>query len=92
MITTCDIVVGQVVKSKAGRDKNRFFVVLEVLDDKYLHLIDGDLRKIRSPKRKKVMHIAPTSKVVNLNPKSKTVNDSYIRKELAHLTGTVGGN
>lgn len=91
MITTCDIVVGQVVKSKAGRDKNRFFVVLEVLDDKYLHLIDGDLRKIHSPKRKKVKHIAPTSKVVNLNPKSKTVNDSYIRKELAHLTGTVGG-
>ena len=92
MITTCDIVVGQVVKSKAGRDKNRFFVVLEVLDDKYLHLVDGDLRKIRRPKRKKVMHIAPTSKVVDLNPKSKTVNDSYIRKELAHLTEAVGGN
>ena len=35
---TADIKVGQVVISKAGRDKEQFFVVLEVIDDRYLLL------------------------------------------------------
>ena len=38
MIGTSDIRVGQVVKSKAGRDKEGFFVVKEVIDDRYLML------------------------------------------------------
>ncbi|MCD1147341.1 KOW domain-containing RNA-binding protein [Peptoniphilus sp. KCTC 25270] len=85
MINTSDIRVGQVVKSKAGRDKEEFFVVLEVIDDQYLSLVNGARRKLESPKRKKVKHLMITKQMVDLQPTSKTLNDSYIRKELSRF-------
>jgi ribosomal protein L14E/L6E/L27E len=56
--TTQDIRIGQVVKSKAGRDKDRNFIVVNVLDREYVLLADGDLRKIDNPKKKKAKHLA----------------------------------
>lgn len=85
MIRTSDIRVGQVVKSKAGRDKDDFFVVLEVVDDQYLSLVNGTRRKLENPKRKKIKHLVITKQFVDLNPTSKTLNDSYIRKELSRF-------
>ena len=68
MIGTSDIRVGQVVKSKAGRDKEGFFVVLEVIDDRYLLLADGKRRTLDHPKRKKAMHLQKTHSLVDLKP------------------------
>lgn len=51
---------GRVVKSKSGRDKNRFFVVYSYDGGDYAYLVDGRLRKVASPKKKKQMHIEPT--------------------------------
>lgn len=85
MIITSDIRVGQVVKSKAGRDKEDFFVVLEVIDDQYLSLVNGARRKLENPKRKKIKHVMVTKQTVDLNPTGKTLNDSYIRKELSRF-------
>jgi large subunit ribosomal protein L14e len=50
--------LGTVVLSKAGRDKGRYFVVVGIVDEQYVLLCDGDIRKLQSPKRKKVKHIA----------------------------------
>jgi large subunit ribosomal protein L14e len=50
--------LGTVVLSKAGRDKGRYFVIVGIADEQYVLLCDGDLRKLQSPKRKKVKHIA----------------------------------
>jgi len=36
MEITDDLRIGQVVKSKAGRDKGRIFVVIEIIDDQYV--------------------------------------------------------
>ena len=55
-----DVKRKQVVKSKMGRDKNRFFVVMDVKNP-YVYLADGKLRKLESLKKKKIMHIAVTS-------------------------------
>jgi ribosomal protein L14E/L6E/L27E len=52
------IQIGQLVKSKAGRDKDRIFVIIDVADE-YVYLVDGSLRKIEQPKRKKIKHIQP---------------------------------
>lgn len=57
-----DIIVGSAVRSKAGRDKNRFFAVLS-LDRDYADIADGDLRKLEKPKRKKLKHLAATNTV-----------------------------
>lgn len=51
-----EIKCGQIVRSKAGRDKGRHFIVYEV-EGQFLNLVDGSLRKIEKPKKKKFKHI-----------------------------------
>ena len=58
-----DFVRGQLVRSKAGRDKTRTLAVLAV-DGPMLLVADGDLRKVDNPKRKKMQHVAPTTTVL----------------------------
>ena len=58
-----DFVKGQLVRSKAGRDKDRTLAVLAV-EGPMLWLADGSLRKIGDPKRKKARHVAPTATVL----------------------------
>jgi ribosomal protein L14E/L6E/L27E len=52
--------VGQIVYSKAGRDKGLAFVVVSVCDN-FLYLADGVLRKLEKPKKKKFMHVQKTN-------------------------------
>ena len=47
------LVPGQIVKSKSGRDKGDVFFVVEVIDDDYVLIADGDRRKSENPKKKK---------------------------------------
>ena len=61
--TRMDFVRGQLVRSKAGRDKTRTLAVLAV-DGPMLWLADGNLRKVGDPKRKKAKHVAPTTTVL----------------------------
>ena len=58
-----DFVKGQLVRSKAGRDKTRTLAILAV-DGPMLLVADGDLRKLDNPKRKKKQHVAPTTTVL----------------------------
>ncbi|HHV95100.1 MAG TPA: RNA-binding protein [Clostridiaceae bacterium] len=48
---------GELVISKAGRDAGRVFVVVKNVDENYVLISDGDLRKIEKPKKKKIKHI-----------------------------------
>ena len=58
-----DFVKGQLVRSKAGRDKTRTFAVLDV-EGGMLSLADGTHRSVDRPKRKKIRHVAPTATVL----------------------------
>ena len=49
---------GDLVLSEKGRDKDRYYVVMEVWSD-YCFIADGDLRKTDRPKKKK-MPAGPT--------------------------------
>ena len=51
-----DIAKSNIVRSNAGRDKGKLFVVLAV-EGEYLLLADGKSRKVESPKRKKRRHV-----------------------------------
>ena len=57
--------VGRIVKSKAGRDKGRLFVVIQVVDDKFVLIVDGDLRRIDKPKKKKIKHLQVYNKFLS---------------------------
>ena len=56
--------VGSVVLSKAGRDKGRYFVVVEVVDDNYARISDGELRLQERAKLKKVKHLKFSGEVL----------------------------
>lgn len=85
MDTTTDLQIGQVVKSKAGRDKDKLFVIIDVIDKDFVLLADGKYRKINNPKKKKIKHLAVyNSTIEGLSEKAnKEINDAYIRKALA---------
>ena len=51
--------LGQIVFSKCGRDQGKPFIIVSIEED-YVYLVDGDLRKVDNPKLKKHKHIQPT--------------------------------
>jgi ribosomal protein L14E/L6E/L27E len=51
------IEVGRVVFSKAGRDKGKYFIIVDIIDEQYVTVADGDLRRLSSPKKKKNKHL-----------------------------------
>ena len=57
--------LGQIVYSIAGRDRGRYFIVVDIIDDNYVLISDGDLRKLEKPKKKKLRHIKKTNKIVD---------------------------
>jgi large subunit ribosomal protein L14e len=57
-----EAVIGRYVWSKAGRDKNKLFIILDVLDEDYVLIADGDLRPVDRPKKKKLKHLSVTGK------------------------------
>lgn len=61
-----DIVKGSVVRAKAGRDKDSYFVVLDVLD-KFALIADGRSRKLEKPKKKNLNHLEATKTVITQN-------------------------
>ena len=50
-MTQAPIRLGSVVRSRAGRDRDRFFVVVGIVDEHYVLIADGDLRKVSGVKR-----------------------------------------
>jgi large subunit ribosomal protein L14e len=83
-----DIKLGQVVVSTAGRDKGRYFIVCQTLNENYVNVCDGYLRKIRAPKKKNMKHL----KILPYRLKGiadrlarNAVDDAQIRKALSEF-------
>ena len=74
---------GQIVFSKRGRDKGHAMIVIAV-DGEYAYLVDGNLRPLERPKKKKAKHIQPTNNIIDLVlPCGRALQDADIRKYLA---------
>jgi ribosomal protein L14E/L6E/L27E len=52
-----DVSKAAVVKSLCGRDSERLFAVVDIVDKNYVLIADGMLRKVQKPKRKKIKHL-----------------------------------
>lgn len=72
-----DLSIGQVVKSKSGRDKDRVFFIIRIIDKEYVLISDGDLRKLDKPKMKKIRHLAKYN-LVSEDIKNKILENQYI--------------
>jgi len=58
-----DIVVGSVVRAKAGRDKGDYFVVTDILENGRVLICDGKHRRVETPKSKNIIHLQATGTV-----------------------------
>lgn len=89
MLTTTDISTGQFVKSKSGRDKDKIFIIIEIVDEVYVRIVDGDLRRVENPKLKKVKHVSKMNKVSDeIQQKlinNRKVTNQMIRREIEKL-------
>lgn len=54
---------GQLVRSRAGRDKGQYYLVLADSEDGFVWLADGRKRPADDLKRKNVRHLQPVRKV-----------------------------
>ena len=83
-----DLKAGQVVRSKAGRDKGRLFVVIKV-EGLYAFVADGFLRKIEKPKKKKMKHLVRYN-IINWSIRGrliggKKITNAELRKILLNI-------
>lgn len=83
------VTLGQIVVSRAGRDSGKRFIIVKIIDDLFVGLSDGDLRRMEKPKKKKIKHLEITEEIAeNLGEKFRSnskVTNAEIRKVLAGL-------
>ena len=81
-----DIYPAKLVQSKAGRDKNDYFAVMEVIDENYILICDGKGRSTDNPKRKKIKHITDMNceltRIKEKMNEAKKISNSDIRKAI----------
>lgn len=78
--------VGRVVVSKQGHDRGRRFLIVELIDEQFVLIADGDTRKLDHPKKKKLKHLhtephIATGVLAAITSRAQTAN-SAIRKAL----------
>ena len=76
------MVVGQIVCSRAGRNKNCFSVVIKTTENR-VFIVDGKSYKLISPKAKNPKHLNPTKTVLE---QGQLLTDKRLREALATFT------
>jgi ribosomal protein L14E/L6E/L27E len=56
---------GQLVCSILGRDKGVFYLIWDMVGEKYLEVVDGEKHPIAKPKKKNLKHVKVTMLVAN---------------------------
>ncbi|HEY5586361.1 MAG TPA: KOW domain-containing RNA-binding protein [Ruminiclostridium sp.] len=84
-----DVVLGQVVYSKAGRDEGKIFVITQLIESNYVYISDGDLRRVDNPKKKKIKHLVITKDIIETIAKKisieSKITNAEIRKALVEI-------
>ena len=81
-----DISKSDIIVSLAGRDKGKYFYVIDV-EDNFVVIADGKGRKLENPKRKKLKHVrrvtrTETRVALKIKNGDKVLN-SELRRDLA---------
>ncbi|MEW6448304.1 MAG: KOW domain-containing RNA-binding protein [Bacillota bacterium] len=50
--------MGQLVSSKAGRDRGRYYLIFEAVSDRLVKVVDGIVRRVDNPKQKNIKHLS----------------------------------
>lgn len=68
---------GMLAKSLAGHDKGKLYVILQ-MDEAYVYLVDGEIRTIGNPKKKKWKHV----QIIRMANDIETTDDVRIKRIL----------
>ena len=82
------LTVGSIVRSTAGHDADGFYAVTSVQEG-YVSLADGKVRKLERPKRKSIKHIRKTNTVLDA---SSMKTNKKLREALGAFRKDEGGN
>jgi len=84
-----DISKSDIIESLAGRDKGKFFYVIET-EENFVLIADGKTRKLENPKRKKLKHVRRVSRT-ETRVAAKILNgDKVLNSELRRDLATFG--
>lgn len=83
---------GEIVCSKAGRDKGKYFVVMETMAEGYAALCDGKLRKVDKPKKKKIKHLAKTGETAAVIADKLAAGERVTNPELRRALGRMNSD
>lgn len=80
-----DPLIGDIVYSKAGRDKGKYFIVMAT-EGEYVYISNGTTRKSDKPKKKKTKHLkfgfGNSAYLHNKLIKGEKVTNTELRREL----------
>ena len=68
---------GMLAKSKAGHDKGHLYVIYDV-DETYVYLVDGEIRTINKPKKKKRKHV----QIICVKHETEGIDDVAVKRIL----------
>ena len=69
--------IGMLARSAAGHDEGKMYVIIAE-DAAYVYLVDGKVRTLDKPKKKKYRHI----QIIKTNNDIRDINDAGIRRIL----------
>lgn len=69
--------IGMLARSIAGHDKGNVYVIMNV-EDAYIYLVDGNIRPLDKPKKKKEKHVQVIKKEYDIS----NADDIKIRRIL----------
>lgn len=79
-----DLEIGQVVRSRAGRDKDKHYIVIGFEGERVL-VADGRARTVKQPKKKNLRHLQPYRFVIEEikeRIRQGNLSDAVLREQL----------
>lgn len=84
--------LGRLVYSRCGRDRNRPLIIIKTLNDRLVLVVDGDLRTLENPKVKNLKHLRMTrrvaTEVAEAIARGEPLSNARVRKAIQHLVDT----
>ena len=74
--------IGDIVESKLGHDKTKKYIIFEVINDRFLMVVNGKIRSLDKPKIKNVKHLKylGESQIIAKKIINKEISDSEIQQ------------
>jgi len=74
--------LGSLCLSTQGRDKASLYIIVKIIDHEFVLVVDGRIRRMANPKKKRVKHIKVLPQLVTLALLSKIADGTAADNEL----------